>query len=160
MTTIHDFIKRSCVLAIALALICSLSLGAYATERNTVSVTFWKDKVDKESSVNSAVDFDREAYLTRSANGTYTLELPIKQITKMGVNGYLIGLTIGDVAYDGTVSGSVADGTGVLTIKNLPSSVLTGSAASDSLLVTCNMQMELDLLGCISSLARVSVWAK
>lgn len=160
MTEIHGFAKRTCVMLLSVILLCALALSAHAAERSTVGVTFWKDKADKESTANEAIDSAREATLTRSANGTFTLELPIKQITKVGVNGHLIGLTIGDVAYDGTVSGDIAGGAGVLTIKNLPASVLTGSSAANALLVTCNMQMDVEFLGCLSTLARISVWVK
>mgnify|MGYP000815088877 CR=1 FL=1 len=86
--------------------------------------------------------------------------LPVKQVTKLNVTGCLTGLTIGDVTYTGTVSGDVAKGTGVLTIKNLPASVLTGSDVNKSVLVTCNIQMDLSLLGEINTTARMCIWAK
>ena len=53
---------------------------------------------------------DRDVTLTRQSNGTYTLTLPIQQVSKMGVTGYLSGLTIGDVTYTGTVSGDGVQG--------------------------------------------------
>ena len=98
--------------------------------------------------------------LTRQSNGTYTLTLPIQQVSKMGVTGYLSGLTIGDVTYTGTVSGDVAKGTGVLTIKNMPASVLTGSDVNKALTVTCNIQMDLSVLGEINTSARMCIWNK
>ncbi len=55
--------------------------------------------------------------LTRQSNGTYTLTLPIQQVSKMVSPAVCPGLTIGDVTYTGTISGDVAKGTGVLTIK-------------------------------------------
>ena len=109
---------------------------------------------------NSGIDSDREATLTRQANGTYTLTLPVKQVSKLNVTGCLIGLTIGDVSYTGTLTGDTAKGNGVLTIKNLPASVLTGSDVNNALTVTCNIQMDLSLLGEINTTARMCIWAK
>ena len=37
-------------------------------------------------------------------------------------------------------SGEIEKGSGILTIKNLPASVLTGSDVSKALTVTCNIQ--------------------
>ena len=70
------------------------------------------------------------------------------------------GLTIGDVTYSGTVSGDVAKGTAVLTIKNLPASILTGSDTNKALTVTCNIQMDLSVLGEINTTARMCIWNK
>ena len=109
---------------------------------------------------NSGIDSDREASLTRQSNGTYTLTLPVKQVTKLNVTGYLSGLTIGDVTYTGTLTGEIEKGNGILTIKNLPASVLTGSDVNKSLTVTCNIQMDLSLLGEINTTARMCIWAK
>jgi hypothetical protein len=81
-------------------------------------------------------------------------------VSKMGVTGYLTGLTIGDVTYNGTVTGDVTKDTGVLTIKNLPASVLTGSDVNKALTVTCNIQMDLSLLGEINTSARMCIWNK
>ena len=78
----------------------------------------------------------------------------------MGVTGCLTGLNIGDVTYDGTISGELEEGTGVLTIKNLPASVLTGSDVNKALTVTCNIQMDLSLLGKINTTARMCIWNK
>lgn len=153
-------VKRTSTVLLSLLLFCMLTLGAAAASSTTVGVKFWKEKTDKESMANSGIDSDRDATLTRQSNGTYTLTLPIKQVSKMGVTGYLTGLTIGDVSYTGTVTGEVAKGSGVLTIKNLPASVLTGSDVNKALTVTCNIQMDLSLLGEINTTARMCIWAK
>lgn len=153
-------LKRAGTALLSLALLCMFTLGAAAATRLNVGVKFWKESSDKESMANTGIDTEREASLTRQANGTYTLTLPIQQVSKMGITGYLTGLTIGDVTYSGTVSGDVAGGTGILTIKNLPSSVLTGSSVSKALTVTCNIQMDLSLLGEINTTARMCIWAK
>ena len=131
-------------------LLCTLALSAGAASKLRVGVKFWKTGSDKESMANSGIDTSREASLTRQSNGTYTLTLPIQQVSKMGVTGYLTGLTIGDVTKD----------TGVLTIKNLPASVLTGSDVNKALTVTCNIQMDLSLLGEINTSARMCIWNK
>ena len=127
-------------------LLLVLAVSAGAASSQNVGVKFWKERSDKESMANSGIDPDRTATLTRQANGTYTLTLPVMQVSKLGVTGYLSGLTIGDVTYTGTVSGDVAKGTGVLTIKNMPASVLTGSDVNKALTVTCNIQMDLSVL--------------
>ena len=124
MTT---FLKRSGAALLSLVLLCVLAMGASAASSQTVGVKFWKERSDKESMANSGIDDDRTATLTRQANGTYTLTLPLKQVSKMGVTGSLSGLTIGDVTYDGTLTGDFEKSTASLTIKNLPASVLTGS---------------------------------
>ena len=153
-------LKRTGAALLTLLMFCMLTLGASAAANTPVGVKFWKENSDKESMANSGIDSDREATLARQSNGTYTLTLPIQQVSKMGVTGYLSGLTIGDVTYTGTVSGDVAKGTGVLTIKNLPASVLTGSDVNKALTVTCNIQMDLSLLGEINTTARMCIWAK
>ncbi len=153
-------LKRAGTALLSLALLCMFTLGAAAATRLNVGVKFWKESSDKESMANTGIDTEREASLTRQSNGTYTLTLPIQQVSKMGITGYLTGLTIGDVTYSGTVSGDVAGGTGILTIKNLPSSVLTGSSVSKALTVTCNIQMDLSLLGEINTTARMCIWVK
>ena len=76
------------------------------------------------------------------------------------MTGCLTGLTIGDVTYTGTLTGDIEKGNGILTIKNLPSSVLTGSNVSKALTVTCNIQMDLSLLGEINTTARMCIWVK
>ena len=151
-------LKRAGTVLLSMVLLCTLTLSAGAASKLHVGVKFWKVGSDKESMANTGIDSDREATLTRQSNGTYTLTLPIKQVSKMGVTGYLTGLTIGDVTYSGTVSGDVAKNTGVLTIKNLPASVLTGSDVNKALTVTCNIQMDLSLLGEINTSARMCIW--
>ena len=153
-------LKRTGAALLTLLMFCVLTLGASAAANTPVGVKFWKEKSDKESMANSGIDTDRDASLTRQSNGTYTLTLPIQQVSKMGVTGYLTGLTIGDVTYSGTVTGDVAKDTGVLTIKNLPASVLTGSDVNKALTVTCNIQMDLSLLGEINTSARMCIWNK
>ena len=153
-------LKRTGAALLTLLMFCVLTLGASAAANTPVGVKFWKEKSDKESMANTGIDADRDATLTRQSNGTYTLTLPIQQVSKMGITGYLTGLTIGDVTYTGTVSGDVAKGTGVLTIKNMPASVLTGSDVNKALTVTCNIQMDLSLLGEINTSARMCIWNK
>ena len=139
-----------------LPLVLAVSAGAASSQN--VGVKFWKERSDKESMANSGIDPDRTATLTRQANGTYTLTLPVMQVSKLGVTGYLSGLTIGDVTYDGTLTGDFNKATAVLTIKNLPASVLTGSDVNKSVLVTCNIQMDLQVLGEINTSARMCIW--
>ena len=153
-------LKRTGAALLTLLMFCMLTLGASAAANTPVGVKFWKENSDKESMANSGIDSDREATLARQSNGTYTLTLPIQQVSKMGVTGYLTGLTIGDVTYNGTVTGDVTKDTGVLTIKNLPASVLTGSDVNKALTVTCNIQMDLSLLGEINTSARLCIWNK
>ena len=143
-------LKRAGTVLLSVLLLCTLALSAGAASKLRVGVKFWKTGSDKESMANSGIDTSREASLTRQSNGTYTLTLPIQQVSKMGVTGYLTGLTIGDVTYNGTV----------LTIKNLPASVLTGSDVNKALTVTCNIQMDLSLLGEINTSARMCIWNK
>ena len=152
--------KRSGAALISLVLLLVLAVSASAASSQNVGVKFWKERSDKESMANSGIDSNRTATLTRQANGTYTLTLPIMQVSKLGVTGYLAGLTIGDVTYNGTVTGDVTKDTGVLTIKNLPASVLTGSDVNKALTVTCNIQMDLSLLGEINTSARMCIWNK
>ena len=153
-------LKRTGAALLTLLMFCMLTLGASAAANTPVGVKFWKEKSDKESMANTGIDASRDVTLTRQSNGTYTLTLPIQQVSKMGVTGYLSGLTIGDVTYTGTVSGDVAKGTGVLTIKNMPASVLTGSDVNKALTVTCNIQMDLSVLGEINTSARMCIWNK
>ena len=153
-------LKRSGAALVSLALLVLLALCAGAASSQNVGVKFWKEKSDKESMANTGIDSDRTATLPRQSNGTYTLTLPVKQVSKMGVTGYLSGLTIGDVTYDGTLTGDFSKSTAVLTIKNLPASVLTGSDVNKSVLVTCNIQMDMALLGEINTTARMCIWNK
>ena len=140
-------LKRTGAALLTLLMFCMLTLGASAAANTPVGVKFWKENSDKESMANSGIDSDREATLARQSNGTYTLMLPVKQVTKLNVTGCLTGLTIGDVTYTGTLTGEIEKGNGILTIKNLPASVLTGSDVNKALTVTCNIQMDLSLLG-------------
>ena len=150
--------KRVSAALLSVLLLCMFTFGASAASSLNVGIKFWKERSDKESMANSGIDADRTATLTRQANGTYTLTLPVMQVSKLGVTGYLSGLTIGDVTYDGTLTGDFNKATAVLTIKNLPASVLTGSDVNKSVLVTCNIQMDLQVLGEINTSARMCIW--
>ena len=152
--------QRVSAALLSVLLLCMFTFGSSAAASLNVGVKFWKERSDKESMANSGIDTDRDASLTRQSNGTYTLTLPIRLVSKMGVTGYLTGLTIGDVTYTGAVTGEVSKGTGVLTIKNLPASVLTGSDVNKALTVTCNIQMDLSVLGEINTSARMCIWNK
>ena len=159
----HTFCyKRLCAAFLALVLLVAggLSTGAAAsgvTATLPVSVTFWEEDSEGYSVVNDGVDDSREATLVRQSNGTYTLQLPIQTVSTVVFTGHLSGLTIGDISYDGEVSGSLDDGSAVLTIRNLPSSVLTGSNVSRSLIVTCAIEMDVDLLGETNRTARMCI---
>ena len=152
--------QRVSAALLSVLLLCMFTFGASAAASLNVGVKFWKERSDKESMANSGIDADRTATLTRQANGTYTLTLPLKQVSKMGVTGSLSGLTIGDVTYDGTLTGDFEKSTASLTIKNLPASVLTGSDVNKALTVTCNIQMDLSVLGEINTSARMCIWNK
>ena len=54
----------------------------------------------------------------------------------------------------------LSDGTAVLTLKNLPASVLTGSDSSKALTVTANIKMDLQLLGELTAPTRLCVWVE
>ena len=153
-------LKRAGTVLLSVLLLCMFTFGASAASSLNVGIKFWKERSDKESMANTGIDASRDVTLTRQSNGTYTLTLPVKQVTKLNVTGYLTGLTIGDVTYNGTVTGDVTKDTGVLTIKNLPASVLTGSDVNKALTVTCNIQMDLSLLGEINTSARMCIWNK
>lgn len=153
--------KRTGAVLVSWLLLCLLALSASAVGPLEVGVAFWKDSKGEQTSLaNDGIDTDRAATLTRQANGTYTLELPLKKLSRINITGRLSGLTIGDVTYSGTVSGDVAKGTAVLTIKNLPASILTGSDTNKALTVTCNIQMDLSVLGEINTSARMCIWNK
>ena len=152
--------QRVSAALLSVLLLCMFTFSASAAATLNVGVKFWKERSDKESMANSGIDTDRDASLTRQSNGTYTLTLPIRQVSKMGVTGYLTGLTIGDVTYTGTLTGEIKKGNGILTIKNLPASVLTGDDVNKSLTVTCNIQMDLSVLGEINTSARMCIWNK
>ena len=152
--------KRVSAALLSVLLLCMFTFGASAASSLNVGIKFWKERSDKESMANTGIDASRDVTLTRQSNGTYTLMLPVKQVTKLNVTGCLIGLTIGDVTYTGTLTGEIEKGNGILTIKNLPASVLTGSDVNKALTVTCNIQMDLSLLGEINTTARMCIWAK
>ena len=152
--------KRVSAALLSVLLLCMFTFGASAASSLNVGIKFWKEKSDKESMANTGIDASRDVTLTRQSNGTYTLMLPVKQVTKLNVTGCLTGLTIGDVTYTGTLTGEIEKGNGILTIKNLPASVLTGSDVNKALTVTCNIQMDLSLLGEINTTARMCIWAK
>ena len=59
-----------------------------------------------------------------------------------------------------SMTGDFEKGTAVLTIKNLPASVLTGSDVNRSITVTCNIQMDMSLLGELNTTARMCIWNK
>ena len=135
--------RRAGAILVSLLLLLTLAVSASAAAvKMTVGVRFWRESGDKESMADSAVDTTREATLTRQPNGTFTLELPVKQLSSMNMTGRLTGIAIGEVNYDGTLSGDLSDGTAVLTLKNLPASVLTGSDSNKALAVTCSIKMD------------------
>ena len=149
--------RRTGAVLVSLLLLLTLAVSASAAAvKMTVGVRFWRESGDKESMADSAVD----TTLTRQPNGTFTLELPVKQLSSMNMTGRLTGIAIGEVSYDGTLSGDLSDGTAVLTLKNLPASVLTGSDSNKSLAVTCNIKMDTILLGDITTSAKMSVWVE
>ena len=152
--------KRVSAALLSVLLLCMFTFGASAASSLNVGIKFWKERSDKESMANTGIDASRDVTLTRQSNGTYTLTLPVKQVTKLNVTGYLSGLTIGDVTYTGTLTGEIEKGNGILTIKNLPASVLTGSDVNKALTVTCNIQMDLSVLGEINTAARMCIWNK
>lgn len=153
--------RRTGALLVSLLLLLTLAVSASAAAvKMTVGVRFWRESGDKESMADSAVDTTREATLTRQPNGTFTLELPVKQLSSMNMTGSLTGIAIGEVNYDGTLSGDLSDGTAVLTLKNLPASVLTGSDSNKALAVTCSIRMDTILLGDITTSAKMSIWVE
>ena len=130
--------KRTGAVLVSWLLLCLLALSASAVGPVEVGVAFWKDSKGEQTSLaNDGIDTDRAATLTRQANGTYTLELPLKKLSRI---------------FD--------DDTALLTIKNLPASVLTGSDAGKALAVTCNLDMDVKLLGEITTPARLCIWAE
>ena len=120
--------KRVSAALLSVLLLCMFTFGASAASSLNVGIKFWKERSDKESMANTGIDASRDVTLTRQSNGTYTLTLPIQQVSKMGVTGYLSGLTIGDV--------------------------------TKALTVTCNIQMDLSVLGEINTAARMCIWNK
>ena len=150
------------LLALAVVLSCGLSAAAASpagsvTATLPVAVSFWEQDTENPSVVNDGIDANRDATLIRQSNGTYTLQLPIQNVSTVVFSGHLAGLTIGDISYDGVMSGSLDEGTALLTIKNLPSSVLTGSSPSRSLLVDCVIDLDVELLGQTTRTARMCV---
>ena len=114
-------LKRTGAALLTLLMFCMLTLGASAAANTPVGVKFWKENSDKGiHGPTPALILTARLPLPAQSNGTYTLMLPVKQVTKLNVTGCLTGLTIGDVTYNGTVTGDVTKDTGVLTIKNLP----------------------------------------
>lgn len=153
--------RRAGAVLVSMLLLLTLALSVSAAAvKMSVGVRFWRETGDKESMADSAVDTSREAVLTRQPNGTFTLELPVKQVSSMNMTGCLTGISIGEVSYDGTLSGELSDGTAVLTLKNLPASVLTGSDSSKALAVTCSIRMDTLFLGDITTSAKMSVWVE
>ena len=84
--------KRVSAALLSVLLLCMFTFGASAASSLNVGIKFWKEKSDKESMANTGIDASRDVTLTRQSNGTYTLTLPIQQVSKMGVTGYLSGL--------------------------------------------------------------------
>ena len=157
MISLKHLNRRAGAVLVSLLLLLTLAVSASAAAvKMSVGVRFWRETGDKESMADSAVDTAREATLTRQPNGTFTLELPVKQISSMNVTG----IRIGEVNYEGTLSGELSNGTAVLTLKNLPASVLTGSDSNQALAVTCSIKMDTVLLGDITTSARMSVWVE
>ena len=90
--------KRTGAVLVSWLLFCLLALSASAVGPVEVGVAFWKDSKGEQTSLaNDGIDTDRAATLTRQANGTYTLELPLKKLSRINITGRLSGLTIGDV---------------------------------------------------------------
>ena len=146
--------RRTGAVLVSLLLLLTLAVSASAAAvKMSVGVRFWRESGDKESMADSAVDTTREATLTRQPNGTFTLELPVKQLSSMNMTGRLTGIAIGEVNYDGTLSGD-------LSLKNLPASVLTGSDSNKALAVTCSIKMDTILLGDITTSAKMSIWVE
>ncbi|MGN0707426.1 MAG: pilin [Faecalibacterium sp.] len=158
MTNSLTFAKRWAVLTLAALMLAVLALQAHAASALKVGAAFWKEQSDKYSLANECIDSARQATFTRQTNGTYTLELPVQQCMVGQVSGYLTGIIIGDISYDGVLSGDLEKGTAQLKLENLPASVLTGSDPSRSLTVTCRLQTDVNLLGEISLPTRMGVW--
>ena len=151
MISLKHLNRRAGAVLVSLLLLLTLAVSASAAAvKMSVGVRFWRETGDKESMADSAVDTAREA----------TLELPVKQISSMNMTGSLTGIRIGEVNYEGTLSGELSNGTAVLTLKNLPASVLTGSDSNQALAVTCSIKMDTVLLGDITTSARMSVWVE
>ena len=107
--------------------------------------------------MNDGVDSSRSATLVPSVQRDIYPPAAHQNVSTVVFNGHLSGLTIGTSPTTASCPASLEDGTAVLTIKNLPSSVLTGSSVSRSLLVTCSIEMDVDLLGETTKTARMCV---
>lgn len=162
--TRRSVLQRFCAVWAAALLLFALgcpSAGAVAGPQSSfaVSVKFWDENNDTDAAPNNGIDSSRGATLTRQANGTFTLRLPIQSMTMLGMDCHLAGLTIGDIWYEGAVSGNFESGSAVLTIQNLPLSILTGDAPGKAIPVTCSLQTDISLLGELDVSVRMSVWA-
>ena len=71
--------KRTGAVLVSWLLLCLLALSASAGGPVEVGVAFWKDSKGEQASLaNDGIDTDRAATLTRQANGTFSLVLPLK----------------------------------------------------------------------------------
>ena len=96
MISLKHLNRRAGAVLVSLLLLLTLAVSASAAAvKMTVGVRFWRESGDKESMADSAVDTTREATLTRQPNGTFTLELPVKQLSSMNMTGCLTGIAIG-----------------------------------------------------------------
>ena len=78
--------KRTGAVLVSWLLLCLLALSASAVGPVEVGVAFWKDSKGEQTSLaNDGIDTDRAATLTRQANGTYTLELPLKKLSRINI---------------------------------------------------------------------------
>mgnify|MGYP000165733264 CR=1 FL=1 len=126
MISLKHLNRRAGAVLVSLLLLLTLAVSASAAAvKMSVGVRFWRESGDKESMADSSVDTTREATLTRQPNGTFTLELPVKQLSSMNMTGRLTGIAIGEVNYDGTLSGDLSDGTAV-TLKIEDDSTVVG----------------------------------
>ena len=149
-----------CAALLLLLALAGPSARAAAFQKSfDVNVTFWNDGEDTVAPASDGIDPNRTATLTRQANGTYTLTLPIRSMQMLGMDCHLVGLTIGEIWYEGAVSGSFDSGSALLTIRNLPFSILTNGRADQAIDVVCSFEMDLSFLGELDADARLSVWA-
>ena len=80
--------KRLWAAVLALAALVAWALPAAAagpaagvTATLPVSVSFWEEDSETLSVVNDGIDSSRSATLVRQSNGTYTLQLPIQNVS-------------------------------------------------------------------------------
>ena len=73
--------KRVSAALLSVLLLCMFTFGASAASSLNVGIKFWKERSDKESMANTGIDASRDVTLTRQSNGTYTLTLPIQQVS-------------------------------------------------------------------------------